>query len=131
MSKPGLTISKLAKSADVNVETVRYYQRVGLITQPVKPAHGYRQYSQDIATRIRFIKRAQRLGFALKEIDELLMLDDGECQEAKELAVQKLSIIEKNIADLSAMKASLDNLLNGTAESTSPDDLALVNAITN
>jgi len=112
MSVSGLTISKLAKAADVNVETIRYYQRVGLIDQPQKPSHGYRQYPEDTLTRVRFIKRAQRLGFALKEIEELLKLDDEQCVEAKKLAEQKLLIIEENIADLSAMRLTLDNLIN-------------------
>ena len=112
MSVSGLTISKLAKAADVNVETIRYYQRVGLIEQPQKPSQGYRQYPEATLTRIRFIKRAQRLGFTLKEIEELLKLDDEQCTEAKKLAEQKLVIIEENIADLSAMRLTLGNLIN-------------------
>jgi MerR family mercuric resistance operon transcriptional regulator len=72
MSSEALTIGRLAKSANVNVETVRYYQRVGLIKEPPKPPAGYRVYTGDTINRIRFIKRAQQLGFTLHEITELL-----------------------------------------------------------
>jgi MerR family mercuric resistance operon transcriptional regulator len=122
MSVSALTISKLAKAADVNIETIRYYQRVGLIEQPQKPAHGYRQYPEATLTRVRFIKRAQRLGFALKEVEELLKLDDEQCTEAKKLAEQKLSIIEENIADLSAMRLTLNNLINACNQSEKNND---------
>ena len=71
-----LTIGRLAQSAGVNVETIRYYQRVGLLKEPEKPAYGYRHYPPDTVARIRFIKRAQQLGFTLEEISELLSLGD-------------------------------------------------------
>lgn len=128
----GLTISKLAKSADVNVETIRYYQRVGIIEQPQKPEQGYRQYSQKIVTRVKFIKRAQRLGFALREISELLELDDEQYQGTKQLAQQKLTLIEENIADLFAMKATLNKLINSNRNNPLVDnveDSTIVNAL--
>jgi len=133
MSGVGLTISKLAKSAEVNVETIRYYQRVGLIKQPNKPAQGYRQYSLETVTRIRFIKRAQCLGFALKDINELLTMDDGQCPEATKLAEQKLIVIEENIADLSAMKISLNNLIESNKynqPSNKTGNFAIIAALT-
>ncbi len=65
------TISKLAKELGVNVETIRFYERRGLISQPEKPETGYRHYSDDVRSRIRFIKRAQGLGFTLEEIANL------------------------------------------------------------
>ena len=68
MTDKPLTIGQLARSAGVNVETVRYYQRIGLIGEPPKPRQGYRSYPPATADRIRFIKRAQGLGFSLKEI---------------------------------------------------------------
>jgi len=130
----GLTISKLAKSADVNVETIRYYQRVGIIQQPEKPEQGYRQYSQETVTRVKFIKRAQRLGFALKEISELLELHNGPYQDqgTRQLAQQKLTLIEENIADLFAMKATLDKLINANRNNPRVDNLedsTIVNAL--
>ena len=72
-----LTIGKLAESAGVNIETLRYYQRRGLLDAPPKPYTGYRRYDQRHVTRIRFIKRAQTLGFTLSEVAELITLDGG------------------------------------------------------
>ena len=72
-----LTIGRLAESAQVNVETVRYYQRRGLMREPARPTGSVRRYSNDDVTRIRFIKRAQQLGFTLDEITSLLKLEDG------------------------------------------------------
>ena len=74
-----MTIGNLAKAAGVNVETIRYYQRIGLVDEPDKPAQGYRRYPASIIDRIRFIKRAQELGFRLNEIIDLLSLNDGNC----------------------------------------------------
>lgn len=67
-----ITIGKLAKQANVTIETIRYYQRKGLLAEPAKPATGYREYPQEAIARLRFIKRAQQSGFTLKEIAELL-----------------------------------------------------------
>jgi MerR family transcriptional regulator, mercuric resistance operon regulatory protein len=80
------TIGQLAKVAGVNVETIRYYERRGLISQPPKPAEGYRTYPNATLARIFFIKRAQELGFTLKEINKLLSLDESHCSEVQELA---------------------------------------------
>lgn len=118
MSMTGLTISKLARAADVNVETIRYYQRVGLVTQPEKPSQGYRQYPKETVSKIRFIKRAQRLGFTLKEIEELIKLSDGQYDdEAKRLAQAKLSVIEEHITDLLAMRLILQELISSDTSS--------------
>jgi len=132
MSGNGLTISKLALSADVNIETVRYYQRVGLIDQPIKPAQGYRQYSHSTVTRIRFIKRAQRLGFALKDINDLLKLDDGKSTEAKIVVDQLLNKIDTNITELYELKISLNSLINVNELPQTPDkagQITIVNAL--
>lgn len=75
-----LTIGRLAKAAGVIVETIRYYQRIGLHEEPEKPLNGFRHYPQDTVERVRLIKRAQQLGFSLKEIGELLALDSGRWQ---------------------------------------------------
>ena len=78
MTKPiKLTIGKLAQSAEVNVETIRYYQQKHLLVEPIKPPQGYRIYPESYINRIKFIKRAQQLGFTLKEVSELLELGDG------------------------------------------------------
>ena len=91
------TIGQLAKAAGVNVEFIRYYERCGLITQPPKPAQGYRTYIKATLARILFIKSAQELGFTLEEIDNLLALGESHCSEVNELAESKLvSVLAKN-----------------------------------
>jgi len=111
MTTPTLTIGKLATAAGVNVETIRYYQRLKLIIEPAKPAQGYRHYPAEYVLRVRFIKRAQQLGFTLKEIQELLELGDGQCQQVQQLAQVKLKKIRERITDLTAMHNALDSLL--------------------
>ena len=114
-----LTIGQLAKRAQVNVETVRYYERQGLIPTPGRSASGYRQYTQETAARIRFIRRAKELGFSLREIGDLLSLDgnpDTVCAEVKERAEIKLVDIEERIRDLQRMKRVLADLVAACPE---------------
>lgn len=107
-----LTIGGLADEAGVNVETIRYYQRRGLMPEPDKPAHGYRRYDATTVKRVRFIKRAQALGFTLEEIGGLLQLDEAHaCAETRELALHKLAAIETKLADLAEMRKALTTLL--------------------
>ena len=107
-----LTISGVARAAAVNVETVRYYQRRGLIREPPKPRQGYRIYTPETVDRLRFIKRAQELGFTLVEIKNLLSLGDGHCRQTQELAERKLSLIQGRIRDLKAMERVLGKLVD-------------------
>ncbi len=111
MTHTPLTIGRLAKAADVNVETVRYYQRVGLVNEPVKPFEGFRIYPDETVGRIRFIKRAQKLGFSLQDITHLLELGDGHCDDVREQAETKLTNIEAQIKDLRAMRKALKKLV--------------------
>ncbi|MBI2882952.1 MAG: MerR family transcriptional regulator [Candidatus Methylomirabilis oxyfera] len=109
----GLTIGQLAKQAQVNIETIRYYERRGLIPEPPRRESGYRQYSPDTVARITFIKRAQELGFSLKEIQELLSLrvDPGTTTgDIKGRAEAKLADIKAKIHDLERMKKALMRL---------------------
>lgn len=107
-----LTIGKLADAAGVNVETIRYYQRRGLLDEPAKPLGGHRRYASEQAKRLRFIKRAQALGFTLSEVGGLLRLDEGcECAETRALAARKLALIDQKIADLAAMRQVLGGLV--------------------
>ena len=107
-----LTIGSLADEAGVNVETIRYYQRRGLMPEPDKPAQGYRRYDATTVKRVRFIKRAQTLGVTLEEIGGLLKLDEAHaCAETRELASHKLQTIETKLADLVAMRKALTALL--------------------
>jgi len=107
-----LTIGTLAKQGGVNVETIRYYQRRGLLQEPTKPRNGFRHYTSDMVKRVRFIKRAQALGFTLEEITGLLELDERKaCSETRGIAAHKLELIEEKIADLSKMKKALFRLV--------------------
>ncbi|MHB8665912.1 MAG: Hg(II)-responsive transcriptional regulator [Burkholderiales bacterium] len=116
-----LSIGTLAKAADVNVETIRYYQRRGLVKEPSKPLGGHRRYATSAAARVRFIKRAQQLGFTLEEIRDLLLLEDGQsCREARLLAERKLGLIEKRVADLNRMRRSLRGLIAQCAAGKRP-----------
>ncbi len=111
MSHIPFTIGRLAKAADVNVETIRYYQRVGLISEPPKPFSGFRIYPNETVSRIRFIKRAQKLGFSLKDIVHLLELGSGHCNDVREQAEGKLAHIELQIKDLQSMRKTLKKLI--------------------
>lgn len=107
-----LTIGSLADEAGVNVETIRYYQRRGLMREPDKPMHGHRRYASDAVKRVRFIKRAQVLGFTLEQIGSLLDLDEAHaCAETRDLAAHKLQVIEDKLADLKAMRKALTALM--------------------
>src|SRR5438876_3640410 len=99
-TRANLSIGAVARAAAVNVETIRYYQRRGLLDEPAKPLGGYRRYSADMSKRVRFIKRAQALGFTLTEVGGLLGLDEAcACAETLALAVRKLALIEQKMAD--------------------------------
>lgn len=111
MSAKPLTISRVASTAGIGVETIRYYQRIGLIDEPAKPANGYRVYDESVLARLKFIQRAKELGFTLAEIRELLSLDSTACEQTRELAQRKQAIIQQKITDLQAMAAVLDELL--------------------
>lgn len=107
-----LTIGTFAKVAGVNVETIRFYQRKGLLVEPEKPYGGIRRYGQTDIARLGFIKSAQRLGFSLDEIAELLRLEDGaHCGETRELAERKLVDVRSRLADLQRIEAVLAHLV--------------------
>ena len=107
-----LTVGVFARAAGVNVETIRFYQRKGLLPQPDKPYGSIRRYGGADVTRLRFVKSAQRLGFSLEEIAELLRLDDGaHCDEASRLAEHKLQDVCEKMADLARMKIVLSELV--------------------
>lgn len=105
-----LTIGQVAKHAGVGVETLRFYEREGLIEEPPRRDSGYRQYNEDVVKRIQFIKRAQELGFSLKEIAALLRLrvtPDTSCEEVKRRAEAKIADVERKLEDLSRIKRAL------------------------
>ena len=110
--KTGATIGSLAETAGVNVETIRFYQRKGLMPEPEKPYGSIRRYGAGELARVRFIKSAQRLGFSLEEIGELLKLEDGaRCSEARQLAEQKLVDVRQKLSDLQRIESVLAGLV--------------------
>ena len=112
-SEDALTIGQLAQHAGVGVETIRFYEREGLIAEPERRASGYRQYSRDAVRRVQFIRRAKDLGFTLKEIQEILELrvdPDCGCADVREQARAKIRDIEQKIESLEQMKAALERL---------------------
>ncbi|MBN8888476.1 MAG: Hg(II)-responsive transcriptional regulator [Rudaea sp.] len=114
MSRPrdNLSIGALAETAAVNIETIRFYQRKGLMAEPARPPGGIRRYGHAELARVRFIKSAQRLGFSLNEIAELLSLDDGtHCRDARRIAAHKLDDMRGKLADLRRMEAALKRLV--------------------
>lgn len=110
---PGnLTIGAFATAAGVNVETIRFYQRKGLLPEPAKPYGSIRRYGEGDVARVRFVKSAQRLGFSLDEIAELLQLEDGtHCHEAAELASLRLADVRARLSDLRRMESVLSKLV--------------------
>jgi MerR family mercuric resistance operon transcriptional regulator len=108
-----LTISRLAQLGGVNLETIRYYERRGLLPKPPRTEAGYRQFSPDAARRLRFIKRAQELGFSLEEVRELLALriePRKNRASVRARAEAKITDIDRKIAALDAMRSSLRDL---------------------
>jgi MerR family mercuric resistance operon transcriptional regulator len=113
------TIGKLAQAADLNVETIRYYQRIGLIEEPARPPSGYRRYSEETLERLRFIVRAKQLGFTLAETRDFLELDNNDFLARQQMAQNKLALIQEKIADLQAISETLEQVI---ATCTSPAD---------
>lgn len=123
------TIGRVAEEAGVNVETVRYYHRQGLLPNPPKPQKGFREYPPESVERIQFIKRAQRLGFILPEIRELLALDDGSCKDVQTLAEGKLAEMDTRIEDLVRMRESLSELLQQCREGNREPGCPLIRSV--
>jgi MerR family mercuric resistance operon transcriptional regulator len=112
MGEETMTIGRLARAAGVNVETVRYYQRIGLLRVPKRAYGESRRYAEADLDRLRFIKAAQGLGFTLQEIAELVKLDDGtHCAEAQAIAVRKLGEVRERLRQLRRIEGVLTQLL--------------------
>lgn len=108
-----LTIGAFAKAAGVNVETIRFYQQKGLLPTPQRRYGSVRRYGTADVARLKFLKAAQRLGFTLHEVGQLLKLEDGtHCGEAADLAAQQLAEVRAKLADLNRIEAALSKLVS-------------------
>lgn len=113
MPDAGYTIGDVAEAAGVGVETIRYYERRGLVPQPGRAMGAYRRYGRDHVDRIRFIKRAQTLGFSLEEVATLLELEDGtDRKRIRRIAGARLEETRRRIADLKRIERALAHLLH-------------------
>lgn len=129
-----ITIGKVAKAAAVGIETVRFYEREGLIEKPPRRDSGYREYPPDTVDRVRFIKRAKELGFSLKEIKELMALriaPGTTCGQIKKRAEDKIDDIENKISTLQSMKHALQKLAAACGGKGSVSECPILDAIGN
>lgn len=124
------SIGAFAEAAGVNVETIRFYQRKGLLPEPDKPYGSIRRYAQSDVARVRFVKSAQRLGFSLDEVAGLLTLDDGtHCNEARTLAEHKLADVRAKLVDLRRIESVLAILVNDCSSSRDRVSCPLIAAL--
>lgn len=108
-----LTIGAFARTTGVNIETIRFYQRKGLLPEPDRLYGSIRRYGSTDVARVKFVKSAQRLGFSLDEVAELLKLEDGtHCDEARTLAEYKLKDVREKLADLRRIESALARLVD-------------------
>jgi Hg(II)-responsive transcriptional regulator len=125
-----LTTGALAAAAGVSVETLRYYERRGLLPVPPRRPSGYRDYPPDAIGLVRFIKRAQGLGFTLAEIADLLSLREGEdCATVRRLAERKLADVERRLRDLRRLRLALQWLVEQCAAEGSPGHCPIVESL--
>lgn len=127
-----LTIGRLARRASVNVETIRYYERRGLLPEPPRTQAGYRQYDPQAVRRIRFIKRAQALGFTLEEIGDLLALrvaPKSNCDAIEQRAERAIARIEAKVAELERMRSALSRLVGACRDRRPTDECPILDAL--
>jgi Hg(II)-responsive transcriptional regulator len=123
---------QVARQSGVNVQTLRYYERRGLLQAPPRRPSGYREYTSDAVGVVRFVKRAQELGFSLDEVESLLDLAEGgppNCDKARDLAAEKLAELEGKIASLRAMQGSLRRLVATCAKPRHQRECPLLEAL--
>jgi DNA-binding transcriptional MerR regulator len=132
MSGETFTIGTLAKRAGVNVQTIRYYERVGILPKPGRAKGGYRRYGTDAVARLRFIRHAARLGFSLIEAKELLALrarQGAPCGTVRTRAEAKLATIERKLAELSELRDAVANLVHTCAGNTAVEHCSILAAL--
>jgi DNA-binding transcriptional MerR regulator len=123
--------AQVAAEAGVNVQTLRYYERRGLLPEPERQDSGYRAWDAETVRIVRFVKRAQRLGFTLREIDSLLELAVGgpdSCDAARQLAAEKIAELDEKLAALGAMRDALAQLIDSCARPRPQRECPLLHA---
>jgi MerR family mercuric resistance operon transcriptional regulator len=124
LARDSFSIGVLSARSKVNIETIRYYERVGLLRKPNRTAGGYRLYRSADIDRLRFIRRARDLGFTLADVHRLLDLADQKsrsCRRVAEIAVQHLVDVRAKLSDLKRMEGVLSGLVDSCSEGTMPD----------
>ena len=125
-----MRIGELARSVDVNVETIRYYQRIGLLELPEKPYGGMRSYNDQDLQRLRFIRRAQQLGFSLEDIRELLELSSSDCERVEKLAAEKLSQVKAKLRQLRKIESILAKTVKQCASRKGNEPCPIIETLT-
>ncbi len=127
-----LTIGQVATAANVNVQTIRYYERRGIFATPRRTPSGYRQYADEAVSRLRFIKHAQELGFSLREIQELLGLrvrHGAACDAVERKTRTKIDLVQQKVRDLQRMKRTLERLAAACAARRPTDECPILEAL--
>lgn len=122
--KDGLSIGELSKQSSVNIETIRYYEKIGVMPAPGRSANGYRVYGAEHFKRLSFVRRARQLGFSLDEIRGLLRLVDGDaytCAQVRELTLDHVAEIRRKIADLKRLKRVMEDMAAQCSGGRAPD----------
>src|SRR5262249_61506692 len=125
-----MRIGELARSVDVNVETIRYYKRIGLLELPEKPYGGMRSYNDQDLQRLRFIRRAQQLGFSLENIRELLELSRSDCERVEKLAAEKLSQVKAKLRQLRRIESILAKTVEQCARRKGDQPCPIIETLT-
>jgi len=131
-TQTALTIGRIAQSAGVAIDTIRFYEREGLLPEPRRRPSGYREYDQSAVSRLRFIRRAKDLGFTLEEIRELLALSadrHGGVEGVRERAAARLQAIDERIAELQRVRDGLAELVEACPGHGAPEDCPILKAL--
>ncbi|GLQ51328.1 heavy metal-responsive transcriptional regulator [Dyella flava] len=131
-TQPSLTIGAVAKRAGVAIDTIRYYEREGLLPEPLRRASGYRSYNESVISRLRFIRRAKDLGFTLEEIRDLLALSADRhrgVKAVKQRAEQRLASIDARIAELMRIRTGLEQLIEACPGRGDPGHCPILRAL--
>lgn len=130
-SSQSMTIGKLSKATGATIDTIRFYEKAGLLPKPARTASGYRKYSREDEMRLAFVARARHLGFSLDEIGEMLRLRttrSGGVARVREVAQKKVALVEQRIAELEQLRAALRVLVGACPGSGAPESCPILNA---